>query len=130
MLAGRLGIRDWRTVRVERADFTIDKGWYAGPWDSDLSIAVGYANEGVDEPHAHQRITEIYLVARGSSEVRVERETVRLEAGDMLIVELGEAHTFLSSSPDYLHFVAHVPGLAGEEAKQDKEQVPRSRLGL
>ena len=117
-------------MRVARADFTIDKGWYAGPWDSDLSIAVGYANEGIDEPHAHQRITEIYLVARGSSEVRVERETVRLEAGDMLIVEPGEAHTFLSSSPDYFHFVAHVPGLAGEEAKQDKAQVTRSRLGL
>ena len=117
-------------MRVERADPNGAKGWYAGPWDSDLQIAVGYANEGVDEPHVHRRITEIYLVARGASEVRVERETVRLEAGDILIVEPGEAHTFLSSSPEYAHFVAHVPGLAGEEARRDKVPVPRSRLGL
>jgi len=74
-------------MRIERADPTTDKGWYAGPWNSDLAVSVGYANEGIDEPHVHQRITEIYLVARGTSEVRVEQETVTLEAGDMIVVE-------------------------------------------
>jgi hypothetical protein len=42
----------------------------------------------------------------------------------------GMAHTFLSSSLDYFHFVAHVPGLSGEEARAEKALVPRSRLGL
>jgi mannose-6-phosphate isomerase-like protein (cupin superfamily) len=84
----------------------------------------------VDEPHVHSRITEIYLVARGTSEMRVERETIRLEAGDVIVVEPGEAHTFLSSSPDYFHFVAHVPGLSDEEARAEKALVPRSHLGL
>ncbi|MFN2203757.1 MAG: hypothetical protein ACK2UO_21350, partial [Caldilineaceae bacterium] len=51
---------------------------------------------------------------RGTSEMRVEQETIMLEAGDMIVVEPGEAHTFLSNSPDYFHFVAHVPGLSGE----------------
>jgi mannose-6-phosphate isomerase-like protein (cupin superfamily) len=78
----------------------------------------------------HSRITEIYLVACGTAEVRVEQETVVLEAGDMIVVEPGEAHTFLSSSPDYFHFVAHVPGVSGEEARAEKVPVPRSRLGL
>jgi mannose-6-phosphate isomerase-like protein (cupin superfamily) len=91
---------------------------------------VGYANAGVDEPHVHSRITEIYLAARGTSEIRVEQETVILKAGDMIVVEPGEAHTFLSSSPDYFHFVAHVPGLTSEEARAEKALVPRSRLGL
>src|SRR5204863_205063 len=59
-----------------------------------------------------------------------ERETVELAAGDALTVQPGEAHTFLSSSDDYLHFVVHSPGLAGEEARADKQPVPRSRLGL
>ena len=77
-------------MRVERADPSIDKGWCAGPWNSDLTVSVGYANAGVDEPHVHSRITEIYMVARGVAEMRVEQETITLEAGDMIVVEPGE----------------------------------------
>ena len=106
------------------------KGWFGGPWDSDLAISVGFANEAVDDPHVHSLITEIYLVARGTSEVRVGSETIELQQGDALIVEPGEAHTFLSSSPDYLHFVVHSPGLAGESARREKQSVSRSQLGL
>jgi mannose-6-phosphate isomerase-like protein (cupin superfamily) len=116
-------------MRLERAT-DADKGWLAGPWDRDLGVSFGFATVGVDEPHLHTRITEIYLVARGKSSVRVEAETVELTAGDALIVEPGEAHTFLASSEDYLHFVVHSPGLAGEEAHGEKQLVPRSRLGL
>jgi mannose-6-phosphate isomerase-like protein (cupin superfamily) len=117
-------------MRIEKSDPNAVKGWYVGPWNSDLTVSVGYANAGVDEPHVHSRVTEIYLVAQGTSEIRVEQETITLRAGDMIAVEPGEAHTFLSSSPDYFHFVAHVPGLSGEEAQAEKAAVPRSRLGL
>jgi quercetin dioxygenase-like cupin family protein len=55
-------------------------------------------------------VTEIYLVARGSSSVRVEQETFELREGDALIIEPGEAHTFLANSDDYLNFVIHTPG--------------------
>ena len=117
-------------MRVERADESADKGWYAGPWNSGLPVSVGYANAGLDEPHVHSRVREIYLVARGTSALRVERETVELSAGDVIILEPGEAHTFLKSSPDYFHFVVHVPGLAGEAAGAEKTAVPRGRLGI
>jgi quercetin dioxygenase-like cupin family protein len=60
----------------------------------------------------------------------VERETVELQAGDVLVVEPGEAHTFLESSNDYSHFVLHTPGLSGEEAMGEKHPVERSRLGF
>jgi mannose-6-phosphate isomerase-like protein (cupin superfamily) len=106
------------------------KGWFAGPWDSDLAVSVGFASAGIDEPHVHSEVTEIYLVARGTSSMRVERETVALRAGDALVVEPGEAHTFLASSEDYLHFVVHTPGLAGDAARNEKRLVPRTRLGL
>jgi mannose-6-phosphate isomerase-like protein (cupin superfamily) len=116
-------------VRHERAT-TAAKGWLAGPWDGDLAVSIGFATEGVDEPHVHLLVTEVYLVARGTSSVRVEHETVELRAGDVLVVEPGEAHTILASSDDFLHFVVHSPGLAGNEARREKELVPRSRLGL
>jgi len=117
-------------MRFERANEIDDKGWYAGPWDSELPISIGFANTGVDEPHVHSRITEIFLVARGSSAIRVEQQTITLSAGDMLAVDPREPHTFLSSSPDYYHFVIHTPGLSGEEAHLDKSPVTRSCLGM
>jgi hypothetical protein len=43
------------------------KGWLAGPWDSDLPVSLGFANRGLDEPHVHTQIAEIYLVARGTA---------------------------------------------------------------
>ncbi len=117
-------------MRLEHPDLTAAKGWYVGPWNSDLPITIGYANTGVDEPHVHTQITEIYLVARGTAEIRVEQETVTLHAGDMIIVEPGEAHTFLSNSPDYFHAVLHTPALAGDDARRDKQPVSQARLGL
>jgi mannose-6-phosphate isomerase-like protein (cupin superfamily) len=112
-------------MRIERANTFVAKGWYVGPWNSDLPVSVGYANEGVNEPHAHTRITEIYMVARGTAVMWVAGESITLGAGDMIIVEPGEGHTFLSNSPDYFHFVVHVPGLAGEEARSEKQLLTR-----
>jgi mannose-6-phosphate isomerase-like protein (cupin superfamily) len=117
-------------VRLEQANHSAPKGWYAGPWNSDLAISVGYTNEGIDEPHVHTKISEIYLVARGTAVIRIEQQSITLHPGDMLIVEPGEAHTFLTSSPDYFHFVIHTPGLAGDEARGEKTAVSRSRLQL
>jgi quercetin dioxygenase-like cupin family protein len=117
-------------MRFEQANLSDDKGWYAGPWDSDLAIAVGFANKGIDQPHIHSQITEIYLVARGSAEIRIEQQTIRLSVGDVIIVDPGEAHTFLSSSPDYHHFVIHIPDPSGERTRTEKSSVSRSRLGL
>ena len=117
-------------MRIEQASQTAGKGWYAGPWNSDLAISVGYANEGIDQPHLHTEVNEIYLVARGTAEIRVEQETITLTPGDMIVLEPGEAHTFLSNSPDYFHFVIHTPGLSGERAQKEKTAVSRSHLGL
>src|SRR6478735_1545735 len=85
------------------------KGWFCGPWDSSVPVAVGWADRGVSQPHRHDQMTEIYLVARGASTAVVAGVAVRLTAGDMLAVEPGEAHTFTDSSADYLHFVVQAP---------------------
>ncbi len=117
-------------MRIEHSDPALDKGWYLGTWNSALPISIGYANKGIDEPHVHSQITEIYLVARGTSQLRVEQETLTLIAGDMVAIEPGEAHTFLASSADYFHFVIHCPGLGSEAARAEKSSVPRERLSL
>jgi mannose-6-phosphate isomerase-like protein (cupin superfamily) len=91
------------------------KGWFAGPWNSPVPVAVGWADRGVDVPHRHDQMHEIYLVARGESTALVDGVTVHLGPGDMLVVEPGEAHTFVASSEDYLHFVIQAPFVSGDK---------------
>ena len=117
-------------MRIETAIDKLPKGWYLGPWNADLDVSIGYAHTGVDDPHLHLRMTEVYMMARGTAEMRVETQTLCLGERQVIVIEPGEAHTFLSSSPDHFHFVMQVPGLQGQEAREDKVPVPRSRLGL
>lgn len=104
------------------------KGWYAGPWNSSLNIAIGYANRAIDEPHDHQRVTEIYLIARGSVTLHVDKQITKLSSGDVVILKPGEARTFTDSSEDYLLYVVHTPGLSKDGMATDKITLDRSRL--
>ncbi|GJM42968.1 MAG: hypothetical protein DHS20C20_32500 [Ardenticatenaceae bacterium] len=74
-----------------------------------MPIPVGYANEGINELHHHSQMFEIYLVARGTSTAVVNQQPIQLLAGDILVVEPGEPHTFSQNSDDYFHFVIQTP---------------------
>jgi hypothetical protein len=56
--------------------------------------------------------------------------TALLQENDIVVVEPGEAHTFLSSSSDHAHVVIQTPGLQDEAGRADKVPMLRSRLGL
>lgn len=107
-------------MKIEHAKFDADKGWLIGRWNSALVINIGYANVGINEPHLHVRITEVYLVARGEATMRVDQSEVNLVAGDVIMIEPNEAHTFVTSSADYFHFVIHTPAMTSDEARVDK----------
>jgi quercetin dioxygenase-like cupin family protein len=91
------------------------KGWFLGPWNSPVPAALGWATRGVNEPHRHDHMYEIYLVARGESTAVVAGSAVQLQPGSVLVVEPGEDHTFVDSSEDYLHFVVLVPFSKGDK---------------
>jgi len=70
---------------------------------------LGYANQGINERHYHKHMFEIYLVANGESTVMIDGREIDLKAGDMIVVEPNEVHSFIRNSDDYLHFVVNVP---------------------
>ena len=109
------GLQCHRDQMLHRTLNKSEKGWFAGPWDSSTPIAVGFANTGINEPHVHGQMHEIYLVARGQSTAIVNGLVVPLSVGDCLIVEPGEAHTFTDSSEDDLHFVVQAPFVRGDK---------------
>lgn len=91
------------------------KGWLIGPWNSPVPLPVGYANEGIADCHYHQQMYEIYLVARGAGTALVDGKSIALTAGNVLVVEPGEVHTFTESSDDYFHFVVQTPFVPGDK---------------
>jgi mannose-6-phosphate isomerase-like protein (cupin superfamily) len=99
-------------MQIFHSDPTATKGWSVGPWNSGLPIAIGYANAGIDEFHYHRLTTEIYLVARGTAQLQVKDQIYEITAGEVVIIEPGEPHTFTSSSQDYFHFVVHASALS------------------
>jgi quercetin dioxygenase-like cupin family protein len=100
------------------------KGWYVGPWDSDVPVPIGYANAGIDEPHYHTQMYEIYLVAQGESTIVVNDKAVTLRPGQILVVEPGEVHTFIASSADYFHFVIQTPFSDNDKVAVDRTGKP------
>ncbi len=106
-------VKIWRVIKSSIN--SIGKGWFVGPWNSGVPVAVGFSDQGVDDPHSHGEMFELYLIAKGTSTAIVGGEIVELGAGDLLVVEPGEAHTFTCSSDDYLHFVVQTPFVAGDK---------------
>jgi quercetin dioxygenase-like cupin family protein len=90
------------------------KGWYSELFHPSLP-AVGFANQGINEPHYHRQLYEVYLVARGSSVMVVDDAQIALQAGDVIVVEPGQVHTFVENTPDYFHFVLHCPPVRGDK---------------
>jgi mannose-6-phosphate isomerase-like protein (cupin superfamily) len=92
------------------------KGWYLELAHPALP-AIGFANQGIDEPHYHRELWEVYLVARGASTIVVDDTPIALGPGDVIAVEPGEVHTFAESTPDYFHFVLHCPPIKGDKCQ-------------
>ena len=103
-----------RETMIKASIESTGKGWFVGPWHSGLAIAVGYSDRGVNEPHTHDVMSEIYVVASGTSTAIVAGLRIELSAGDLLVVEPGEEHTFDGSSADYIHYVIQTPAVTGD----------------
>lgn len=101
----------------QQIDPHVSKGWFVGPWNSKVPVPIGYANEGIDQPHFHEKMYEVYLIAQGTSTAVVNDHPISLTAGDILVIEPGEVHTFIKSSENYLHFVIHTPFIKGDKVE-------------
>ena len=86
------------------------KGWFAGPWDSTLPVAVGWADRGA-EPATSPRPDDGRSIWWRGARVRLWSRALpfALRPATCWSVEPGEAHTFIDSSADYLHFVVQAP---------------------
>ena len=90
------------------------KGWYLELCHPTLPF-IGFANQGVNERHYHRELREVYLIASGSSTIVVDGVSTTLHAGDVVVVEPGEVHTFVENTPDYFHFVLQCPPVTGDK---------------
>ena len=91
------------------------KGWYVGTWNGTFPFPVGYAMVGIDDPHVHTRVMEVFLVARGHAQLRIElwgRYADAPAAGPLSDIHLG------------------IPWLVAEPAPRSGQAESFSRNGL
>jgi quercetin dioxygenase-like cupin family protein len=81
----------------------------AGPWNSRLAIAVGYATWADEAPHYHRAMREVCIIAAGGADLMVAGGVRRVAPGVAAIVEAGEVHAWRAASPDFRMVVIHEP---------------------
>jgi len=74
------------------------KGWFVGH-GTRITSRRGLCGDWHRRASYHSRMFELYLVARGGLPPWSRANELALEAGSVLVVEPGEVHTFVDSSP-------------------------------
>ena len=76
-------------MQVFLPDNDVDKGWFAGTWDSDLDISLGCTNTSVDIPHHLNAMMGIYFFALGDVNMLIEGVEHHFPEKSCLIIEAG-----------------------------------------
>lgn len=93
-------------------------GWFIGNFEPSLfkteacEVAVKSYKEGDCEPaHYHRLATEYTLIISG----RVQMNGALYEAGDIIIMEPGEATDFICLEDNTINVVVKIPGALGDK---------------
>jgi len=88
-----------------------------------------WRGEIYDYLHYHSRIHEVLGIARGSATVRIggnKGRTLKVKAGDVLIIPAGTGHQSLKASPTFLAVGAYPPRGTYDECAPTKEDHDRA----
>ena len=83
-----------------------------------------------DYLHYHSRIHEVLGIARGSATVRIggnKGQTLKVKAGDALIIPAGTGHQSLKASPTFMAVGAYPPRGTYDECAPLKEDYAKAR---
>lgn len=102
-----------RVQRVRDLRPTVADGWKRYVRDSDrMRAAVLRLPGGTRVPlHDHRESEELFYVVSGSCRLEVAGEGVTLEAGDIAVVEAGEAHALISGEGELVLLAVVAPNL-------------------
>jgi uncharacterized protein YjlB len=88
-----------------------------------------WRGEIYDYLHYHSRIHEVLGIARGSATVRIggsKGRTLKVKAGDVLIIPAGTGHQSLKASPSFMAVGAYPPRGTYDECAPTKEDFAKA----
>lgn len=91
------------------------EGWRLAEAGMPIQVGVKFGTSPFARRHLHRTMAEYFLLVAGSMKVSVAGQALEMEKGDLLVVEPGEAHEVLASSPDALLLLMMPPPVPGDK---------------
>jgi len=93
------------------------EGWHLAEAGLPIQVGVKFGASPFGKRHLHKTMAEYFLLLEGELRLRVNGETTAMKKGDLLVVEPGEEHEVLGSSPEALLLLLMPPPLAGDKVE-------------
>ncbi len=107
-------------MRIAKLENMI-KGWFVGNFEptlyktNDVEVAVkSYKKGDYEKSHYHKIATEITVIISG----RVKMNNIQYQAGDIIIMEPGEATDFECLDENTVNVVVKIPGANNDKYEQ------------
>lgn len=72
-------------------------------------VIIGLITKGLKIPHHHKLVYEYFIIDKGHMDIKVGKDLVMLDAGDVLMVEPGEKHSIQETSADLRCYIVKYP---------------------
>ena len=82
-----------------------ESAWHMNDGSFPIQVGVKRNAKKYGTRHLHRSMHEYFLVIKGHILIRVGGKEVRVDEGDLLVVEPGEPHEIFSRSPESLYLL-------------------------
>jgi quercetin dioxygenase-like cupin family protein len=96
------------------------EGWHLAEAGLPIQVGVKSGATPFSGKHLHRTMAEYFVLLAGELRLQVEKETVEVQKGDLVVVEPGEAHEVFHASPDTLLLLLMPPPVPGDKVELEE----------
>lgn len=93
------------------------EGWRLGEAGMPIQVGVKFGSSPFGKKHLHKNMAEYFLLLAGDLRLGVNGKVLEVEAGDLVVIEPGEAHEVLAASADARLLLLMPPPVANDKVE-------------
>ncbi len=93
------------------------EGWHLAESALPIQVGVRYGSSPFGKRHLHKAMAEYFLLLEGELRLQVDGNVLEMKKGDLIVVEPGESHEVLHSSPAARLLLLMPPAVADDKVE-------------